>query len=385
MRIAADWLSAAPTQAVLGMLAGAGHRALAVGGCVRNALLGVPVSDVDIATSALPETVVALAEAAGLRPVPTGIAHGTVTVVAGGQGFEVTTFRHDVETDGRHATVAFGAALEEDARRRDFTMNALYAEADGTVIDPLGGLADLRARRLRFVGDASQRIEEDALRILRFFRFHAQYGDPQAGLDAEALAACAGHAEMLDALSRERITAELRKLLAAPDPAPSVAAMAQAGVLTRVLPGAAPGPLALLVHWEDGRPGDWLRRLAALGGEAMLARLRLSRAEERAFAQLRAALESPDTPAALGWRLGEGRAADALLLRAALFEAPPPAGWRDELARGAAARFPLAPADLMPALQGPALGAALKAAEAEWLARDLRPDAAALRAFLETR
>ena len=226
MRVSGAWLSDARTQQVLGLLADDGHTACAVGGCVRNALLGAPVTDVDIATSARPDRVMALAEGAALRAVPTGLAHGTVTVVAGGQGFEVTTLRRDVATDGRHARIAFSDRVADDAARRDFTMNALYARADGTVLDPLGGLDDLRARRVRFVGDPDNRIAEDYLRILRFFRFHAQYG--ANGPDAEGLAACAAGADGLARLSAERVTAELRKLLAAPDPAPAVAAMAQA-------------------------------------------------------------------------------------------------------------------------------------------------------------
>ncbi len=380
MKVSGAWLDNANTQAVLGMLTAAGHHALAVGGCVRNSLLGVPVTDVDIATDALPETVSILAETAGLRAVPTGIAHGTVTVVAGGEGFEVTTFRHDEETFGRHARVSFGATLRQDAARRDFTVNALYAQADGKVVDPLGGLPDVLARRLRFVGDADARIREDYLRVLRFFRFHAQYGDPAQGLDAEALAACAQHSAMLETLSRERITAELRKLLAADDPAPAVAAMAQSGVLMHVLPGAMPQALPVLVHLESGARGGWLRRLAVLTGDVET--LRMSKAETRDFGKLRDAFSSVDTPAALGWRLGAAGAADAVLGRAALLEAPPPQGWRDEVARGTRARFPLKPADLMPHLQGAALGAALRRAEAQWLANDLSPDRAALLATL---
>jgi len=368
MKVAGDWLTrAAP---VLAMLEAAGHRALVVGGCVRNALLGVPVGDVDIATDARPETVSELAETAGFRVVPTGLAHGTVTVVAQGTGYEVTTFRRDAETFGRRARVVFGAALEQDAARRDFTLNALYAQADGSVIDPLGGLPDLLARRLRFVGDPDARITEDALRILRFFRFLAQYGDPDQGLDADALAACAHHSAMLDTLSRERITAEMRKLLAAPDPAPAVAAMAASGVLLHALPGAMPQALPVLVHLEEGHPGPWLRRLAVLGSADGL---RLSNAETRDFGLLRDAFFSPDTPAALGWLLGAALGADAILGRAALLETHPPAGWQTDLARGAAAQFPVKPADLMPALQGPALGAALKRMQAHWLAHDLRP------------
>ncbi|NBB96904.1 MAG: CCA tRNA nucleotidyltransferase, partial [Alphaproteobacteria bacterium] len=267
MRVGGDWLENDRTQTVLGLLTGAGHAAYAVGGCVRNAVLGVAVTDVDIATSARPEQVIALTEAAGLRAVPTGLAHGTVTLVAGGEGFEVTTFRRDVATDGRHAEVAFSDRIEDDAARRDFTMNALYADATGRVLDPLGGADDLRARRLRFVGDAAQRIAEDYLRILRFFRFHAQYGDPDHGLDPDGLAACAAGADGLARLSAERVTGELRKLLAAHDPAPSVAAMHHAGVLARVLPGADPRALAPLVHLEGAAPPRWLRRLGVLGGD----------------------------------------------------------------------------------------------------------------------
>jgi len=372
MRIAGDWLAQPGTQVLCGALEVAGHRALFVGGCVRNALLGVAVADVDIATDARPETVTRLAEAAGLRVVPTGIEHGTVTVIAGGVPHEVTTFRRDVQTDGRRAVVAFADDVTEDAARRDFTMNALYADARGHVIDPLGGLPDLLARRLRFVGDAHQRIREDYLRILRFFRFHAHYGDPDQGMDAEALAASAELAEGVDGLSRERIGAEMRKLLAAPDPAPAVAAMAQAGVLARVLPGSDPRALAPLVHLEGDMPPRWQRRLAALGGQEVEERLRLSRADAVALAALRDAVGRGWSPAALGWKLGAEGGRDAVLLRAALLESPLPQGWQAEVARGVGSVMPVTAADLMPGLQGAALGARLKELEARWLASDLR-------------
>lgn len=372
MRIAGDWLAQPGTQALCGALEAAGYRALFVGGCVRNALLGVPVADVDIATDARPEAVTRLAEAAGLRVVPTGIEHGTVTVIAGGVPHEVTTFRRDVETDGRRAVVAFADDVTEDAARRDFTMNALYADARGNVIDPLGGLPDLVARRLRFVGDAHQRIREDYLRILRFFRFHAHYGDPGQGMDADALAASAELAEGVDGLSRERIGSEIRKLLAAPDPAPAVAAMAQAGVLARVLPGSDTRALAPLVHLESGLPPRWQRRLAALGGQEVEERLRLSRADAAVLAALRDAVGRGWSPAALGWKLGAEGGRDAVLLRAALLESPLPTDWQTDVARGAASVMPVTAIDLMPDLQGAALGARLKEIEARWLASDLR-------------
>ncbi|MBE2276620.1 MAG: CCA tRNA nucleotidyltransferase [Rhodobacteraceae bacterium] len=371
MKVSGDWLTRAETQDVLALLAAPGHRALPVGGCVRNALIGAPVADVDIATDALPETVIGLARAAGLKAVPTGIAHGTVTVVAGGLPFEITTFRRDVETFGRHAAIAFSTRIEEDAARRDFTMNALYACADGTVIDPLGGLPDALARRLRFVGSAPDRIREDYLRILRFFRFTAWYGDPAEGPDAEGLAACAALADGIDGLSRERIGAEMKKLLSAPDPAPAIAAMAATGVLAHVLPGADARALPVLVHLEGDLPPRWLRRLAVLGGEGTAAALRLSRAEASDLEAIRTGIGDTQSAAALGWRQGIDRAVAVILARAALSGMPPPDDWQAEVLRGAAARFPVRAADL-PDLSGPALGARLKELEARWLAAGLR-------------
>lgn len=370
LRVGGEWLKRAGTQGVLALLSGAGHQAYAVGGCVRNALLGLPVQDVDIATSARPEAVLALAKAAGVKAVPTGFDHGTVTLVWDGIGYEVTSFRADLKTDGRRAEVAFGADLAADAARRDFTMNALYADAAGQVIDPLGALPDLQARRLRFVGDPAARIAEDYLRILRFFRFAAYYGDPGAGMDAEGLAACAAAQEGLARLSAERVGAELMKLLAAPDPAPALGAMAASGILARLLPGAAARAVAPLVHLEgeNAVAPEGLRRLAALGpagdwGQA----LRLSRADQARLRVWAAALASGEGPGALAYRFGAEAARDALLLRAALIGAPLPEAWAAEVARGAAARCPVKAADL-PHLSGPALGARLKALEEAWIA-----------------
>jgi len=369
MKVSGDWIEADHVQRVLRVIGGGGHQALLVGGCVRNAALGQPVSDIDIATDALPERVSALAKAAGLKVVPTGIDHGTVTVVAGHQPHEVTTFRRDVETHGRHATVAFSTDILEDAARRDFTMNALYAQADGTVLDPLGtGLADLAARRLRFVGDPAARIEEDYLRILRFFRFTAWYGDPALGIDAEGLAACAAQSAGIETLSRERIGHEMRKLLAAPDPAPALAAMQASGVLMQVLPGAEVRFLAPLVHLEGALPPDPLRRLASLGGEDVADRLRLSKAEARRLVRLREAMADPASEAALGYRYGAEAARDTVLIRAATLGQDIPAFCWNRVEFGAAQRFPIAAADLMPGLQGAALGARLKALEDRWIA-----------------
>jgi poly(A) polymerase len=383
MRIAAPWLRSDPVRAVMACLGGEGGQAWFVGGCVRNTLLGAPVQDIDIATSLRPEAVMARAEAAGLKAVPTGVEHGTVTLVADHRPFEVTTFRRDVETFGRRAVVAFTTDLAEDAARRDFTMNALYADAEGHVVDPVGGLPDLRARRVRFVGEAGRRIAEDYLRILRFFRFHAWYGAASGGLDAEGLAACAAGREGLAHLSRERVGAEVAKLLAAPDPAASVAAMAEARVLERVLPGAEAEGLAALVTVEGTRAPRWQRRLAALGvAEGWAEALRLSKTDCKALAAIQAALDAGAGPAEAAYRFGPEAARDAALIRAARSGEPLPADMEAEIARGAAATFPLRARDL--ALSGPALGAALRGLEARWIASDFRLGTAELRSGLHS-
>lgn len=230
----ASWLCSKPLQALFAALNRDGGEVRVVGGAVRNALLGTKVSDVDLATTHLPEETVRLAKEAGFKPVPTGIEHGTITVVVQGHPFEVTTLRKDIETNGRHAKVAFGTDWKADAERRDFTINALYATADGDVIDYVGGLADIETKTLRFIGDAEQRIREDYLRILRFFRFFAWYGSGRP--EADGLRASARLKDGLSQLSAERIWSELKKLLSAPDPSRAMLWMRQSGVLNAILP-----------------------------------------------------------------------------------------------------------------------------------------------------
>lgn len=368
MRIGGDWLRNPATQAVCRMLEEGGFQALFVGGCVRNALLEEPVSDIDIATDAVPERVIELAGHAGFKPVPTGIEHGTVTVVAKGLAHEVTTFRRDVETYGRHATVAFSGDVADDARRRDFTMNALYARSDGTVVDPLGGLPDLEMRRVRFIESPEDRIREDYLRILRFFRFHAWYG--HGGPDPDGLAACAALADGIASLSKERVGAEMLKLLAAADPAPSVAAKRASGVLSRVLPGADDRFLAPLVHLEKSRDiaPDPVRRLAILGGEGVADRLRLSKAQARQLDRLEREMAGMAPAVELGYRHGAATGRDVVLLRAAIGNRPVEDRDLEDLELGASARFPVKAADLMPELEGPALGRKLEELERRWIA-----------------
>lgn len=362
-RVEADWLIASSTQRVFDLLKD--YQVFAVGGCIRNSLMGAPVKDVDMATDASPETVMELANAAGLRVIPTGIDHGTVTVVVDGDPFEVTTFRRDVETDGRRAVVAFSDRIEDDARRRDFTINAIYVDRDGVIHDPVDGLPDITERRIRFIENASQRIQEDYLRTLRFFRFSAYFSDPDAGFDAATLDAIAQNLDGLDQLSRERVGSEMKRLLAAPNPAPSVAVMRATGVLARILPGCEDRSLAPLIDLEEryGFAPDPLRRLAVLGGD--IETLRLSRKELEAIAALRDSVGV--APPVLGYRLGEKMARDAVLITSATMATPIPGDAFPGVKTGSQAIFPVSAHDLMLDLSGKALGDKLAELENRWI------------------
>ena len=364
-----QWLTDPDAQTVCRVIAGGGHKVLFVGGCVRNALFGLQSSDVDISTDALPNQVIVLAKRAGLKAIPTGIDHGTVTLVVNGAPFEVTTFRRDVATDGRRAVVAFSDDISDDAGRRDFTMNALYATPEGRLIDPLGGLPDLLARRIRFIESAEARIKEDYLRTLRFFRFAAWYGDPDAGLDVDAMSAMAQNLDGLGTLSAERVGLEMRKLLAAPDPAPALAGMRSTGVLHRILPGADDRWIAPIVHLEnllDLTP-FWACRLAALGGSDVPERFRLSKIETRMYDLLRDVAFGPMPLAELAYRHGAKAAQSSLLLRSALAETPPDSAQLDVISAAADAVFPVESKDLIPEYEGPALGQRLAELEQLWI------------------
>ncbi|WP_428030785.1 CCA tRNA nucleotidyltransferase [Ancylobacter sp.] len=370
---------------VLDALDGDGEEARIVGGAVRDWLTGRGKrSDIDIATTALPEEVTRRAKAAGLKPVPTGIEHGTVTVVAQGEPYEVTTLREDVETDGRRARVVFGRDWAHDAQRRDFTMNALYLTRSGELVDLVGGEADARAGRVRFIGDADTRIREDYLRILRLFRFHAVVG--QGPLDAAALAAAIRNREGLAQLSRERVRAELMKLLVAPRAAETLAQMAEAGLLAPVL--GREGDVATLARLADieaalGLAPDAVRRLGALAvreeadGEALREGLRLSNAEALRLLALAGPAPTPGMcekgQRAFLYRMGREAFQDRALIAFARSGAPPDTeGWRALAALAADApipHFPLKAADFIARglAPGPALGAALKRAEEAWI------------------
>src|SRR6266404_7706348 len=320
------WMTDPPTSAVIAALSADGATVRFVGGCVRDALLARPIGDIDIATPDRPEAVLKLLAAAGIKAVPTGIDHGTVTAIVKPRHFEITTLRRDVETFGRHARIAFTDDWVEDAARRDFTMNALFLDAEGWIFDPVAGLADLRAGHVRFVGEAEARIREDVLRLLRFYRFYAHYGRGRA--DGVAREACRKLAHLLPGLSGERVAAELLKLLSAPDPLPTIDLMIEDGVLAVLLPEARRRDrLAGLLRLEP--EGDRLRRLAALlvsepgAVDAVAARLRLPNAARDRLALLAA----PPWPVELGGdeqvqrralhHLGLDAYRDLVLLRAA--------------------------------------------------------------------
>jgi poly(A) polymerase len=354
-----------------------------VGGSVRDTLLGLAVSDVDLATRIPPGEVMKRLKAARIKSVPTGLAHGTVTAVVGGAPVEVTTLRRDVATDGRRATIAYTSDWREDAARRDFTINALYADpASGELFDYFDGLADLEARRVRFIGDPLQRIAEDHLRILRFFRFHARFG---AGApDAPALEACAARANDLMALSRERIADELLKLLALDDPVGVTALMIERGILRPVLPEIADaGGLADLVVAERaaGIPADSVRRLASLlpadpeVAAAVAARLRLSK--RKANRLVSAARTALDAPHALAYRIGTAEAVDRFLLHG---KAGPDLG---ALAEWRRPRLPVGGGELikMGLEAGPRVAATLHAIEEEWIRAGFPEDVASARAI----
>ncbi len=389
----AAWLTQGPLPRLLDVLSGDGEEARVAGGAIRNAVMKLPPGDIDIATTATPEEVIRRVTQAGLKAVPTGIEHGTVTVVAAGIPFEVTTLRVDVETFGRKANVRFGRDWKADAERRDFTMNALTATADGTIHDYVGGLADLEARRVRFIGDPAMRIAEDYLRILRFFRFHAAYGEGEP--DAAGVAACIAGRGGLEQLSRERARMELLKLLVAKGVVPALSVMAESGLLVQMLGGV---PLiaetARMAELEAalGLDADPVRRLAALNvfvvedAERLWQRLRLSNAEHERLASMGEVWWRRIVPAgdalARPWlyRLGPERYLDRVLLAWARAAAKPDdAAWRALATlpqRWTVPVFPLKAADFMQRgiEKGPALGAALRAAEEAWIAADFPAD-----------
>jgi poly(A) polymerase len=394
-RVLADapWLTSGPASRVLALLNGEGEEARVVGGAVRNALLKIPVGDIDIATTALPDEVIRRAKAAHIKSVPTGIEHGTVTLVVEGHPFEVTTLREDTETFGRKAKVAFGRDWVRDAERRDFTINGLSVDAACVVHDHVGGLADIAARRVRFIGNAAERITEDYLRILRFFRIHAAYGAGEP--DRRGLLACIGGRAGLASLSAERVRMEMLKLAVAAGARDAVIAMADSGLLQAIVGGVAyTGPFAAMIEVERllGERPDAMRRLGALAvavtedAKRVALRLRLTNVETKAMDSMGHRwwrLSGMDEPTAKRrlYRLGAEAYRNRLMLAWARAGGRDDANWREMATlpqRWSAPKFPLKAADFIARgiAEGPALGHVLTIAEDAWLADGfpLEPD-----------
>lgn len=396
----AEWLTEARVRRVFRLFADAGEEARIVGGAVRNALMGRPVGELDFGTSATPDRIMALAEAAGIKAVPTGFEHGTVTLVMDGRAFEVTTLREDIETDGRRAVVRFGRDWRKDAERRDFTVNALSVDAAGVVHDPVGGYADVVARRVRFIGDPETRIAEDRLRILRLFRFHAEYG---AGpIDAAGLAAAIRARAGLRDLSAERIGQEMRKVAVAPRAVETVTAMQESGILGVVLAGV--GYLARIARAaafeaEVGAVPHPATRLGALAAAIdedvarLTQKLRLSNAERDRIAAMLAAARAIRDPGDIRsarrilYAHGAEAFRDGVIHAYAARGSDDDAAWRPLYAlpeRWTAPKFPLGGRDVMgDGVRGPAVGALLRAVEGWWIGEDFAPDETALRARLQ--
>jgi poly(A) polymerase len=392
----APWLRSGPTARVLALLNGDGEEARVIGGAVRNALLKIPTGDIDIATTSLPDEVIRRAKAAGVKSVPTGIDHGTVTLVVEGHPFEVTTLREDTETYGRKAKVAFGRDWVRDAERRDFTINGLSVDAEGVVHDHVGGLEDIAKRRVRFIGDPHQRIAEDYLRILRFFRMHASYGAGEP--DRDGYLACISGRAGLTSLSAERIRMEMLKLVIAEGAVVAIMAMADGGLLLPIFGGVTyTGTFAAMIAAERslGLEASAVRRLGALAvavtedAKRVAARLRLTNAETKALDSMghrwwRFAGKEEASAKRLLYRIGEQAYRDRLLLAwARAGTSNDSALWR-ELAtlpqRWSAPKYPLKAADFVARgiAEGPALGHVLALAEDAWLAADFPLDPSAL-------
>ena len=396
----APWLKSGPAGRVLALLNGGGEEARVIGGAVRNALLGLAVADIDIATTALPDEVIRRAAAEGIKSVPTDIEHGTVTLVLDSHPFEVTTLREDTETFGRKAKVAFGRDWARDAERRDFTINGLSVDAAGIVHDYVGGLADIAERRVRFIGNPAERIAEDYLRILRFFRIHAAYAAGE--VDRAGYLACIGGREGLASLSAERVRMEMLKLMVAPGAAGAIVAMADSGLLQQIIGGVAyTGPLDAMIGIERilDLPADAMRRLGALAvavtedARRLATRLRLSNAEAKALDSMghrwwRLISMDEATARRRLYRLGADAYRDRLMLAWARSGGGDAGDWRqmaDLPRRWSAPRFPLRAADFIARgiAEGPALGHVLTIAEDAWLAAGFPLEADAVAAIAE--
>ena len=371
MKISADWLTKPSTQLVMQILLSGGYEAFFVGGCVRNTLFDFKATDIDISTSATPKRVMELMSQAGLKTIPTGIDYGTVTVVADKQNYEITTFRKDIETDGRRAKVKFSGSVFEDAKRRDFSINAIYSEQNGTILDPLNVIADITDKRIKFIGDPYLRIKEDYLRILRFFRFLALFGREDETYKKE-IAAINDLRDGLDGISAERKSDEILKLFSAPNPKYSVFLMETAGINSKIFDNYDYYSLDNLKKLEDRvevSPSA-TRRLAAYTNDNLKSQLRFSNKIAKAHKVLREEAISKKDAAELSYRYNDKVALDIILVRSSLNSTEFVDSVFSRIKLGSAAKFPIKSVDLVEYFSGQKLGEMLSCLEQKWIESD---------------
>ena len=371
MKISANWLRKPSTQSIMEILISDGHEAYFVGGCVRDTLFNLKTTDVDIATSAHPKKVLEIMKKAGLKAIPTGIDHGTVTVVADQHSYEITTFREDIETDGRKSKVKFSKSLKEDAKRRDFSINAIYCEHDGTILDPLGGLDDIAEKRITFIGDPYERIKEDYLRILRFFRFAALYSANKKFHEIE-ISALSDLKDGLDIISAERKSDEIFKLFAAPNLIFSISLMEKTNIVPKVFHTYCFNSLANLQDIESRHEISpcATRRLAAYTEDNLKLHLRFSNKTAKTHKILRDEAKGSKGAAELSYRYNEKLALDIVLVRASLQGTEFSKEIFNQIKLGSTVEFPIKSSDIAEYFSGPKLGEILAFLEQKWIESD---------------
>ena len=363
------WLRNPSAQKLSKLYKNFGYQVLFVGGCVRNTILKMPVTDIDLATDAQPEEIIKIAEENNIRFVPTGLAHGTITLIIDNKNYQITTFRTDFDHDGRYAKVEFTESLLLDASRRDLTINALYCNHVGEVIDPLNGLDDIKKQKIKFIGNPNERIKEDNLRILRFFRFQAIYGNKNLEIDSIALEACHNHKSKLAALSKERITSELRKILSAPNPLEVIIKMNETGVLNELFQNVSIDSLEAYLKTEEKFKINinWLGRLLSLQATQEEESLKLTRCEFKFLKQTKSAIENQIHVLEFSYYNGVENGKIYSILQNFRHNIILSKNLLNQINSLATKKFPITAKDLMPEIRGKKLGEALRSLEDRWI------------------
>ena len=367
-----NWLNQASAQCLSKAFKNYGHQALFVGGCVRNSILKVPVTDIDMATDALPETIIKISKENNFKFILTGLTHGTITIIIDKIAYQITTFRSDITNDGRHAKVEFTTSLLLDASRRDLTINALYCDSYGKVIDPLNVLEDLNNRIIKFIGDPNKRIAEDYLRILRFFRFQAIYGNEMLEIDVPALAACREHKSKLAKLSKERITSELRKLFLSNNPTRTIIKMIDTGILNQLFDNCSINSFISYIEAEKKYKIEinWIGRLLSLQGSNIEEVLTLTRRELKMIKYTKKAIEQNVPIFEFSYYNGMEYGIMYLLLQHGMKKTTLNKILINKVSSIVTRKFPVTAKDLMPKLKGKKLGDELKKLESQWIESD---------------